>query len=130
MRSWLLFIVTRDRMGRSLTFNARIMKDVETQQPEVARALGVDEHTALLLNIGNGDVQTVGVGTAYVCESRATPAVCEAKTPLTYKNLQCTRLDAKSRDTFSFATWKGTNTVAYTSNIVNGNFTNLPYGPN
>jgi cyanophycinase-like exopeptidase len=116
-------------MGRSLTFNARIVKDVESTPPSVARALGVDEHTALLLDINNGDVQTVGVGTAYLCESHASPAVCEPKKPLTYSNLQCTRLDAKSRDTFSFATWKGKNTVAYPSNIVNGVITNLPYGP-
>lgn len=125
---WMCYVVTRDRMGRTLAFNARIMKDVEKQPPAVARALGVDEHTALLLNTANGDIQSVGVGTAYICESHTTPAVCESRTPLTYTGLQCTRLDAKSRDKFSFATWKGDGTV-YSSGVVNGKFTSLPYGP-
>lgn len=116
-------------MGRTLTFNARIMTDIVPQIPPVVRSLGVDEHTALLLDVTNGDVQTVGIGTAYICESRSKPEVCASKTPLTYQGLQCTRLNAKSRDKFSFATWKGEHTVVYPSDIITGNFTNLPYGP-
>lgn len=47
-------------------------------------------------------------------------------------DVHCTRLSAKTQDRFSFATWKGiegSGAVDYTSNIVAGKFTNVPYGP-
>jgi hypothetical protein len=43
-------------------------------------------------------------------------------------DISCTRLDAKANDKYSFASFKGTG-VKYTSNIVSGKFTNVPYGP-
>ena len=56
-------------MGRMNTFMARILKDVDSKPPALSRAVGVDEHTALLLDPKTGDVQSVGVGTAYVCDA-------------------------------------------------------------
>lgn len=121
--------VTRDRMGRSVTFLARLLEDVASPKVDEARVVGIDEHTALLLNITTGDVNTVGVGTAYVCYSDHKATVCAEDKPLTFQDLTCTRLSAKNEDTFSFATFKGRTTVEYPSNVVNGVFTNLPYGP-
>lgn len=98
--------VTRDRMGRMLTFVARIVQDSIWSSSTIARGVGVDEHTALLLNVTTGDVLTVGVNTAYVCTpTHMVPEVCEKRTPLTYTSIHCVRLSASSGDTFSFNTF-------------------------
>lgn len=115
----------------------------------VTRAVGIDEHTALLLDVTSGDVTAVGVGTAYLCSADRQATVCKEDTPLTFQgsavavaaslcfskpllllfsDLSCVRLDPKSGDTFSFSSWSGAG-VSYPSNVVNGVFTNLPYGP-
>jgi cyanophycinase-like exopeptidase len=113
-----------------LTFQARILKDSEksTSPVTISRAIGIDEHTALLLEPTTGAVSIVGVGTAYVCTAEESPKVCRSSTPLTFEDVSCTRLNARNKDTFSFATWKGDG-VEYSSNILAGMFTNLPYGP-
>jgi cyanophycinase len=120
--------VTRNRMGRMLTFNSRIMKDIDTIPPSLSRSVGIDENTALLLNVHTGVVSTVGIGTAYVCTADHSASVCISGKPLTYQSLSCTRLSGKSNDQYSFASWSGSGTV-FTSNIVAGAFTNEPYGP-
>ena len=122
------FLVTRDRMGRLNTFMARILKDIDAQPPALIRGVGVDEHTALLLDVKTGDIQAVGVNTAYVCSASTPAAVCKPNTPLTFQNLECVRLSGSKNDKFSFATLRGDG-VSYTSNIVSGKFTNIPYGP-
>ena len=71
-------------MGRSVAFLARIMKDVDATPPTLARSVGIDEHTALLLDVTTGAVQAVGVGTAYVCTVEHAAETCEERTPLTY----------------------------------------------
>lgn len=120
--------VTRDRMGRMLTFLARDLQDDKALT--LSRAVGVDEHTALLLNVTTGDVQTVGVNTAYVCTSEHDPEVCETRTPLTFKNIACTRLSAVAQSTYSFKTFQAVSAgVDYVNEIVSGNFTTAPYGP-
>lgn len=115
-------------MGRMNTFTARIMKDVDTIPPSLTRGVGIDEHTALLLNVQTGAVSAVGLGTAYICTADHTASVCSSGKPLTYQSLACTRLSGKNGDTYSFASWSGKGTV-YSSDIVAGKFTNEPYGP-
>lgn len=84
----LLFTVTRDRMGRMLTFVARIQEgDVFAAQAtssQTIRGVGIDEHTALLLDVTNGDISAVGVGTAYICAADHKAAVCEPREYLTF----------------------------------------------
>jgi cyanophycinase len=75
-------VVTRDRMGRMLTFMGRIMQD---EGETVVRGVGVDEHTALLLDVDTGDVSAVGVNTAYVCTPQHAPEVCTKDKPLTFR---------------------------------------------
>lgn len=53
---------------------------------------GVDEHTALLLDVNTGAISTVGVGTAYVCTSSHDPEVCSSGTPLTFKGMIMQRI--------------------------------------
>jgi cyanophycinase-like exopeptidase len=72
-------------MGRMNTFMSRILKDVDSTPPALSRAVGIDEHTALLLDINSGDISAVGVGTAYVCESNHQASVCKSSTPLTFQ---------------------------------------------
>jgi cyanophycinase-like exopeptidase len=66
-----------------LTFVARLKQDFVSEST-VVRAVGVDEHTALLLDVTTGEVSTVGVGTAYVCTPRHAAEICQAKTPETF----------------------------------------------
>ena len=73
-------------MGRMLTFSARILQDVDANPPSLSRSVGIDEHTALLLDTTTGGVQTVGVGTAYVCVADHKATVCKANTPLTFQS--------------------------------------------
>ncbi len=73
-------------MGRMITYLARIMKDIDAVPPSLSRGVGIDEHTALLLDVHNGNVQVVGVGTAYVCLTEHKAEVCESKTPLTFQS--------------------------------------------
>jgi len=120
--------VTRDRMGRMVTFLSRILNDYGSIAVPMSRAVGIDEHTALLLDITTGDVTAVGVGTAYLCSSDHQPTICKEDTPLTFSDLSCVRLDPKLSDTASFKSWSSSG-VNYDSNVVNGVITNLPYGP-
>lgn len=78
----MILVVTRNRMGRTLTFTARLLGG--TNPPSVERGIGVDEQTALLLNYTTGIVTTVGVGTAYICNTTQPATVCQPNTPLTY----------------------------------------------
>jgi len=122
--------VTRDRMGRMLTFVARALAD-DSSSLSTVRGVGVDEHTALLVETGTGDVTAVGVGTAYVCTAAHDAQVCKSGTPLTFKDVSCTRLSASSQDRYSFKTFKAdisNKGIDYSNDIVNGKFTSIPYG--
>eukprot|EP01038_Epipyxis_sp_PR26KG_P007337 gene7337-10002_t len=122
--------VTRDRMGRMVTFMSRIYQDGMNGQSTYVRGVGIDEHTALLLDVTNGDITAVGVSTAYVCSSDHKAQICKSGTPLTYQGLSCVRLSGRNGDTYSFSTFKGSSTaVNYDSDVVKGTFTNNPYGP-
>lgn len=79
-------------MGRLMAFMARIMKDVDSQPPSVGRGIGIDEHTALLMDPSSGDVSIVGVGTAYVCTADHEAAVCEPSQELTFEGLYFSNL--------------------------------------
>src|ERR1051325_8988072 len=57
--------VTRDRMGRSLVFLARIVNNGWSTQP---RGIGIDEQTALLV-LPNGSASMVGIGAAYFLQA-------------------------------------------------------------
>jgi cyanophycinase-like exopeptidase len=115
-------------MGRMLAFVARVRADTTDSEFPVVRGVGVDEHTALLLDTKTGAVSAVGVNTAYVCTANRDAEVCSSGTPLTFTDLSCMRLSGKNGDSFSFSSWTGTG-VTYTNSIVKGKFTTLPYGP-
>ena len=116
--------VTRDRMGRSLTFLARIVNNGWATQP---RGIGIDEETAILI-LPNGSATMVGTGAAYFLQAPGPAQVLADRTPLTYLNIGVYKVPQGG--TFNFSTWTGTGGVAYTLNVNNGSVTSTQAGGN
>lgn len=116
--------VTRDRMGRSLVFLARIVNNGWATQP---RGIGVDEQTAILVS-PDGTSTMVGSGAAYFLQAPGPAQVLADKTPLTYLNIGVYKVPQGG--TFNFSTWTGTGGVAYTLNVNNGSLTSTQAGGN
>src|SRR5690242_1860615 len=116
--------VTRDRMGRSLVFLARIVNNGWAAQP---RGIGIDEQTALLV-LPTGAATMVGVGAAYFLQAPGPAQVLADKTPLTYLNIGVYKVPQGG--TFNLSTWSGTGGVAYTLNVNNGSLTSTQAGGN
>jgi cyanophycinase len=116
--------VTRDRMGRSLAFLARIVNNGWSTQP---RGIGIDEETAILV-AANGASTMVGAGAAYFLQAPGPAQVLADRTPLTYLNIGVYKVPQGG--TFNFSTWTGTGGVAYTLNVNNGSVTSTQAGGN
>jgi len=116
--------VTRDRMGRSLVFLARIVNNGWAAQP---RTIGIDEETALLV-LPTGAATMVGVGAAYFLQAPGPAQVLADKTPLTYLNIGVYKVPQGG--TFNLSSWTGTGGVAYTLNVNNGSVTSTQAGGN
>lgn len=91
---------TRDRMGRLVAFIARIVNDGWSG---MARGIGVDVETALLVEDGKGT--RVGAGSVTFLQSVGLPQVCKPKQPLTYLNLQGQRMSGGG--SFDLRNWAG-----------------------
>lgn len=115
--------VARDRMGRLVTFLARIVHDGWADQ---ARGIGVNEKTALAVD-GNGIGTLFGQGPVYFLETPGPPEVCEKNSPLTFENVSVYRISAEG-DTFNLVTWTGDNGTAYTLSAVEGVLTSTQEG--
>lgn len=100
--------VTRDRLGRLVTFLARIIKNGWASS---AHGIGIDEATAILVQ-PTGAATRVGSGAVYFMSSNGVPAVCVSGTPLTYTGLAVYKMTGTA--TFNLATWTGTGGTAYT----------------
>lgn len=118
----------RDRMGRLTAFMARISTDYLHGEGSI-HGVALDEQTALLLDITNGQVSAVGPNYAYICSPTRAPTVCAPNTNLAYEGIQCTRLSGVAGEVYSFSTWSGQG-VLYTNNVQQGKFVSSPYGPN
>jgi len=116
--------VTRDRMGRSLAFLARIVNNGWATQP---RGIGVDEETAILVTSG-GTGTMVGSGAAYFLQAPGPAQVLADKTPLSYFNVGVYKVPQGG--TFNFSTWTGTGGVAYILNVNAGSLTSTQAGGN
>jgi cyanophycinase len=114
--------VTRDRMGRSLVFLARIVQNGWASQP---RGIGIDEETAILVT-PNGAGTMVGSGAAYFLQAPGPAQVLVDKTPLTYFNIGVYKVPQGG--TFNLSTWSGSGGVAYTLNVNNGSLTSTQAG--
>ena len=101
-------IVTRDRMGRLVTFLARMMMD-ELTLPDSTRGIGVDEETAVIV-LGD-EATVVGDGDAYFLKPGRGlhDAVVQAKQPLVIDSIHVQRMSKKS-PVFRLSTWSSNST--------------------
>lgn len=105
----------RDRMGRTLTFLARIMKDGWSPGP---REIAVDEKSAVLVE-PNGKARVIGSGkAAYFLSVRGGPEICRENTPLTFRDIAVYR--GPSGATFNLKDWKGKGGESYSLSVVDG----------
>lgn len=89
----------RDRMGRLVTFMARLQQD---QGLETVRGVGVDEGTAALVT-PQGDSRVVGKGGVHWVQASRAPEECQPGQPLTQTGLEVTSVGPG--ETFSLNGW-------------------------
>ena len=105
----------RDRLGRTLGFLARIMKDGWSTTP---REVAIDERSAVLVEAdGIATVQGTGKG-AYFLRPIEAPEVCEKDVPLTFRKVGVYRVRAGGH--FDLKLWKGDGGTAYSLSVVQG----------
>jgi cyanophycinase len=117
--------VARDRMGRLVTFLARIVQDGWATE---AKGIGIDEKTALAVE-PNGDVTLFGLSessAAYFLSTPGPPEVCQSKTPLTFLGISVYRMSGTA--TFNLVTWQGAGVTAYTLSAEEGTLTSTQQG--
>jgi len=104
----------RDRMGRTLGFLARIMKDGWSTSP---REVAIDERSAVLVE-ANGEATVIGTGRgAYFLRPSEAPQKCEKDTPLTFRNIRVDHVQSGGH--WSLHSWSGKATT-YTLSVVDG----------
>lgn len=107
--------VTRDRMGRTLGFLARIEKDGWAESP---REVAIDEKSAVLVE-ADGKLTVVGTGKgAYFLRPTRGPEICEKGVPLTFRNVTVYRV--KTRGHFDLNAWTGDGGSVYSLSVVRG----------
>ena len=105
----------RDRMGRTLGFLARIMKDGWSDSP---REIAIDEKSAVLVGAdGRGKVVGTGRG-AYFLRPTQAPEICEKGVALTFRSISVYRVPSDGR--FDLTSWTGDGGTAYSLSAVNG----------
>jgi cyanophycinase len=114
--------VTRDRMGRLVTFLARISHDHGTARPF---GIALDEHTAFMME-ADGVGRIVGDSTAYFISTPGRPGKCRPGERLTYRDLTVQRLTAG--DTFDVVRWQANGGVTYSLSAVKGQLSSTQPG--
>jgi len=104
----------RDRMGRTVAFLARLVRDGWTTE---GRAIAADRETALHVDPTNGESEVLSTPThptpfVYFLRTPGPPEVCLPGTPLTYRNIAVYRLGPGG--TFDLTRWRGTGGISYT----------------
>eukprot|EP00002_Diphylleia_rotans_P025117 TRINITY_DN4970_c0_g1_i1.p1 TRINITY_DN4970_c0_g1~~TRINITY_DN4970_c0_g1_i1.p1 ORF type:complete len:356 (-),score=68.48 TRINITY_DN4970_c0_g1_i1:239-1306(-) len=107
----------RDRMGRLVTFMARMMQDYGIT---VSRSIAVNEATAVALDLRTGLGTVMGSSNAYFLQSNRTPDVCRQLVPLTFVNIDVFKGTGKAGSVFNFNTWTGSSGTNYKLDAVNG----------
>lgn len=104
----------RDRMGRLVTFMARLQQDGDLNS---VRGVGVDEGTAALVE-PNGQSRVVGKGGVHFVEAHQGPQVCEPGRPLTHRDLTVHSLSPGQ--TFDLGSWNSAQVVGKPLSVVGG----------
>jgi len=107
--------VARDRMGRLLTFMARILNDGMANE---VKAIAVNEKTALAVE-ADGSARFFGQGPVFFLNADTIPAVCEQAKPLTFDGAAVYKLDHES-DTFDLGSWTGFGGTGYNLWVIDG----------
>lgn len=97
----------RDRMGRLISFLARLVEDDWTSE---AFGIGIDEGTAVLID-QDGYASLRGKGAAYFLRTPGRPEQCEPDTPLIYRDMAVYRIT--SSGSFDMVTWQGDGGTSY-----------------
>ncbi len=110
----------RDRMGRTVAFLARLVKDGWTTE---GRAIAADRETALHVDPTNGTVEVFSTPThptpfVYFLRTPGPPQVCQPDTPLTYRNVNVYRIGPGGG--FDIDSWRGTGGISYTLTVEAG----------
>jgi cyanophycinase len=106
---------TRDRMGRSLGFLARIVEDGWSKTP---REIAIDEKSALLVDAG-GRARVVGTGLGvYFLQVTDPPETCKPGQLLTLRNVAAYRAPTGAR--FDVRAWSGDGGEAYSMSAESG----------
>jgi cyanophycinase len=105
----------RDRMGRTLGFLARIMKDGWSTSP---REVAIDEKSAVLVE-ADGKATVVGTGKgAYFLRPTQAPEICDKGIPLTFRGVSVYRVRAGGH--FELTSWTGDGGIAYSLSVEHG----------
>jgi cyanophycinase len=110
---------TRQRMGRTVAFLARIEQD-DWAKP--ARAIGIDEATAVLVE-PDGKAIVAGKGSAYFLELSRQPEGCAPGKPLTTRGINAYKLGAAAESKFDLKSWRGAGGSSFTIDVVDGKLT-------
>ncbi|HEV2761648.1 MAG TPA: Type 1 glutamine amidotransferase-like domain-containing protein [Pyrinomonadaceae bacterium] len=111
--------VTRDRMGRTMAFVARQVRDGRATS---ALGVGVNEVTSVVVD-KNGLARVFGSGPAYFVLADHVPEVCEPGTPLTYSDFKIWKVNAGG----TFDLRNRPSTGFYTVSVNNGQLSGDPY---
>lgn len=112
-------VIERDRLGRTVTFMARLKRDGWLGN-RPARAIAIDRETAVLME-PNGTATIVGPKTAYFMEATGAPQRCEPGQPLTFFPVSVYTVTNTS--TFNLATWTGTGGTMGRMSVTEGKVT-------
>ena len=113
----------RDRLGRSLGFLARLMKDGWSSSP---REVAIDEKSAVLFEAdGKGTVVGTDKG-AYFIKPTQAPEVCEKGVALTFRKISVYRVKAGGH--FDLASWSGDGGTAYSLSVEQGKIVSTQAG--
>jgi cyanophycinase len=110
----------RDRMGRTVTFLARLVRDGWTS---LGLAVAADRETALHVDPGTGQAEVLATPThttpfVYFLRTPGPPEVCQPGVPLTYRNVEVYRIGPG--DSFDLQRWRGHGGIAYTLTVEAG----------
>jgi cyanophycinase len=106
-------LIERDRIGRTVTLLARLMKDGWSAHP---RAIAADRETAVHIDPATGIAEVFATAKhktphAYFLSTTEPPQRCESGRPLTLRNVDVYRITPGGR--FDLAAWKGQGGIAY-----------------
>ncbi len=110
----------RDRMGRTVAFLARLVRDGWTTD---GKAVAADRETALHVNPADGRAEVLATPThptpfVYFLRAPGPPEVCQPETPLTYRNMAVYRIGPGA--SFDLDRWTGSGGLAYTLTVEAG----------